>query len=186
MRDVSTMAAVVAACALLVCAAPAAADLLRCKGPDGKTIYTDDKSLCPGSEPFEPKGEIQGESPAPAARETAEDPLESRRRRAEERQRAYEAEEAEARVWREKKSDLQASLEKATERRVYYEQFLTLCNRGGMVVARDDAGIKRRVKCTTIREQHASLEQEEQRIQDEIAGLPEACRRAGCQPGWIR
>ena len=44
---------------LLALSAPAAADLLRCKNAEGKTIYTDKPELCPGAEPFEPKGEIQ-------------------------------------------------------------------------------------------------------------------------------
>ena len=44
---------------LLVFAAPAAADLLRCKGPDGKVIYTDKADVCPGADPFEPTGVIQ-------------------------------------------------------------------------------------------------------------------------------
>lgn len=184
MRNVSTKLFAGAACALL-CATPGAAELLRCKGPEGKTIYTDDRSLCPGARPFEPKGEVQTDASSPAAR-SGEDPLSIRRRRAEQRQRAFEAEQAEARVWRDRKRELQSALEKTRERRDYYENFLTWCNRGGMVMTRNDAGIKQRVKCSKLREDHASLELEEQRLEEELTGLPEACRRAGCKPGWIR
>ena len=192
MRGFSTLAlacASGAACALLFLAGPARADLLRCVGPGGKMIYTDDKSVCPGAKPFEPKGEIQIQtrtSPAAAEGETAEDAFASRRRRAEQRRRAAEIEESEAQSWRDKKSDLEKSLEKTHERRLYFEKFLTLCNRGGSVITRDESGIKRTVKCSSIRKQHASLSKDEDRTKSKLDGLPEACRRAGCQPGWIR
>src|SRR5262249_55720142 len=34
------------------------AELFRCKGPDGKTIFTDQKSTCPGAEASEPAGVV--------------------------------------------------------------------------------------------------------------------------------
>ena len=38
--------------------ASARAELFRCTGPDGKTIFTDQKQNCPGAEPSEPTGVV--------------------------------------------------------------------------------------------------------------------------------
>ena len=86
----------------LAVAAPAAGQLLRCKDAEGKTIYTDKPELCPGAEPFEPKGEIQTPveaAPTPAARTGTSDRLE----RARQRERQAAAEEGEALRWKQKK-----------------------------------------------------------------------------------
>ena len=54
-----------AALAIGLGAAPAQAELFRCTGPDGKTIFTDKKDACPGAEPFEPSvpGDHVGRTP---------------------------------------------------------------------------------------------------------------------------
>lgn len=44
-------AALCAVVGLVGLAATAHAGLLRCMGPDGKMIYTDNKALCPEAEP---------------------------------------------------------------------------------------------------------------------------------------
>jgi hypothetical protein len=169
-------------------AASAQADLLRCKGPDGRTIYTDKKALCPGAEPFEPSAELQqapgAESPDGAA---APAPFDERRDRAAARKRAAEAEEGEARRWRLKKEKGEDALEALTRRRAELDDFVTWCNRGGSVVTRDDAGIKRSVSCATIRKQYAEIDGEEAKLRGYLTrGLSEECRKAGCLPGWIR
>jgi hypothetical protein len=59
----------VLAAALLVLTVPgdARGDLLRCPGPDGNVIFTDDPSVCPGAEPFEPSGTVHSVKPVPPA-----------------------------------------------------------------------------------------------------------------------
>lgn len=176
--------------ALAAVAPPARADLLRCIGPDGKMIYTDNKALCPEAEPFEPKGELQrdesslerGERPA----SPGPDALDARLQRARQRQAAFEAEQGEAERWRRKKEKLEQDVENLRQKREYLEKFITNCNRGGLVYARDDAGIKRTVKCTEIKSQYAALGAEEEAAYAALAALPEECRKAGCLPGWLR
>ena len=50
-----------ATCSLLALAwvSVAHADLYRCELADGKVVYTDNTSKCPGTEPHEPRGAIQ-------------------------------------------------------------------------------------------------------------------------------
>ena len=167
-------------------------ELLRCIGPDGKMIYTDNKALCPEAKPFEPKGELIAPSgvgssearavaPSPAGNSLAE-----RRRRAEARQAAFEAEESEAKRWKSKQEKLQADVDALAKKRAQLERFITNCNRGGLVWSRDDAGIKRKVKCSKIKEEYASLGAAEERASAALAALPEECRKAGCLPGWLR
>jgi hypothetical protein len=162
------------------------AELLRCKGPDGRTIYTDDKARCPGSKPFEPDAAVHKADPrnTPAASRA---PLGDRRDRAEARRRAAEAEAGEARRWRQKKEQSEDALRALGERRVELHQFVAWCNRGGSVVTRDDAGIKQNVPCNQIRAEHAALDDEERKVRAYLdSGLAEECRRAGCLPGWLR
>ena len=162
------------------------AELFRCKAADGRMIYTDSKALCPGEEPFEPKGELQvapGTDAAPAAQEHS---LAARRARAEARDRAARAEEGEAKRWRDTKAQREGALAEVVRQREKLAEFVTSCNRGGYVVTRDDAGIKRRVSCKKIRADYATLEEFETKARAELAALPEECRRAGCLPGWLR
>jgi hypothetical protein len=167
---------------------PAAADLLRCVGPDGKVIYTDNKAVCPEAEPFEPDAELQKEDTAARAGQTpaAADPLAERLRRARQRQAAAEAEEGEAERWQQKKTKLEEEIEKLRQKREHLERFITNCNRGGLTYARDDAGIKRTLKCSDIKAQYANLGAEEEAAHAALAALPEECRKAGCLPGWLR
>lgn len=168
-------------------ATSAQAELLRCKGPDGRTIYTDDKSRCPGADPFEPEGEVQRtESTAPDAA-ASRAPLDDRVERARARQRAAQAEEGEARRWRQKRDEAQQQLEHLARRRLELDEFVTWCNRGGSVVTRDVSGIKRNVPCDDIRAEFEQLDAQEGELRAYLqSGLAEECRKAGCLPGWIR
>jgi hypothetical protein len=179
--------------ALALGALGARADLLRCVGPDGKVIYTDKKELCPEAKPFEPKGELQreestaeGSRPDSSPATSGDDALAARMRRAQQRQAAFEAQQAEADRWRQKKKKLEDDLEKLRQKREYLEKFITNCNRGGLTYHRDDAGIKRTLKCDDIKSQYASLGDEEEKAQAALDALPEECRKAGCLPGWLR
>jgi hypothetical protein len=182
-RDRLAWLALGAAVTVLWPGAAPRADLLRCKGPDGKTIYTDNKALCPEAKPFEPAGAIQ---PGPPAANESGDPLADRQQRAADRQRQAETEAGEAARWRDRNRQLSEALAGIQERRSYLASFLAMCNRGGSVITRDAAGIKRPVPCKDIRAEYASLADEEARAQAALDELPEECRRAGCLPGWIR
>ena len=41
---------------VVVASGSAAGELLRCKGPEGETVFTDPQSVCPEAELFVPKG----------------------------------------------------------------------------------------------------------------------------------
>lgn len=180
--------ALLAAGLVLAAAAPAAADLLRCQGPDGRTIFTDDASRCPGAKPFEPRATLQpapGATPADADGAEAEPPASAGAGAA--RDLAADAERAEAQRWAQKKQAAEAEREQVVARRDYLRGFVAHCNRGGEVTTRDEAGIKHTVSCDALRADFAALEAREAELRDYLqGGLAEECRRAGCLPGWIR
>lgn len=161
----------------------ARADLLRCEGPDGRTIYTDDAAVCPGAEPFEPSGAVQSVEPvAPAAagRQRRLDAIERRRL-------TDQAEAGEKERWQLKKRAKEEELQVIALRREELLSLVTWCNRGGRVVTYDDAGIKRAARCSDVKKELKALEQQEASIRDYLKHtLAEECRRAGCLPGWIR
>jgi hypothetical protein len=163
--------------ALTLTGSAARAELFRCVGPDGKTIFTDQKHTCPGAEPTEPSGvvhraETPESPPAPAApsREPAPD------------------ETSEAAQWKQKKRDAELHLEQVSSRRDAIDDFANNCYRAGYkVVTRNEAGIKERVNCSVLKRQLQELETEEAAAREYLAnGLAEECRRAGCLPGWVR
>jgi hypothetical protein len=180
--------ALLAGCALAFLASSVDAELLHCQGPDGKWVYTDDKSVCPKAKPFEPRGSVQsggsGGSSAPAS--VQEGATADRLQQMKARRMAAEAQEAEAGRWRDKKSQLEQAIQDIADRRTYLEKFVTLCNRGGLVYARDASGIKKRIKCSRIEGEYASLDDDAKQAQTNLERLSEDCRRAGCLPGWIR
>ena len=169
-------------------AASAQADLLRCNGADGRTIYTDSKVRCPGADAFEPSGQLlRAPGPETPAGAASRAPSEDRRDRARARKRAAEVEEGEARRWRRKKQAGEETLERLAQRHAELDDFVTWCNRGGSVITRDDAGIKRKVSCKSIRTEYAAIDEREAEVRTYLeSGLAEECRKAGCLPGWIR
>jgi hypothetical protein len=169
----------------LVLAGPAAAELLRCKAADGRMIYTDNPTLCPGAKPFEPKGEVQtAPSATPTPRQTA--PA-SRLQRARARKRSDEAQEGEALRWKQRKVAKEQELETIQARREQIREYVTWCNRGNSVTTRDKSGIKRTVPCSEIRKEFGVLDEREASVRHYLESeLPEECRRAGCLPGWLR
>ena len=163
----------------LVVSGPAQGELYRCVGPDGRAVFTDQKSACPGAESYEPSGRItntdtppRAATPAARSRALAADP-------GEEEQRAAH--------WRQKKLDAEQVIENVVAKRASLKPFVSHCNRGGYITARDDAGIKRRVNCSQLKQEFAALDDEEAKARDYLEnGLPEECRKSGCLPGWIR
>jgi hypothetical protein len=162
------------------------AELFRCTGPDGKTVFTDDKSVCPQSEQYRPKGEVQrgGARPASASEDGETSPRQTRALR---RDQALSAEAGEAARWQQLKAGKENELQEVTAQRNRLAQYVAFCNRGGSVIRHDDAGIAQGVKCDELSTRLAELDGEQSRLREYLAsGLEEECRRAGCEPGWIR
>ncbi|HEY5657352.1 MAG TPA: hypothetical protein VIY27_06145, partial [Myxococcota bacterium] len=151
----------------------ARADLLRCKGPDGRTIYTDDAAVCPGAEPFEPAGSLQNVEPvAPAAKGRQQ------RLDAVERQRLKDqAEAGEIERWQLKKRAKEEELQSIAQRREELLDLVTWCNRGGRVVTYDEAGIKKAVRCSDVKKELKALDQQEASVRHYLQyELAEECR----------
>jgi Domain of unknown function (DUF4124) len=182
MRFATPVLTVLLALALPVTAARA--ELFRCTGPDGKTIFTDSKHTCPGAEPSEPAGVVHraetpeshdaadpaGVAPAALSREPGTPDADS-----------------EAAQWKQKKRDAESAIEQIQERRAWMKPYVGHCNRGSWVTTRDDAGIQQVVNCSVLKREFNALETQEAAARDYLTnGLPEECRRAGCLPGWLR
>jgi hypothetical protein len=165
---------------VLLVAAPARAELYKCQGPDGKTLFTSDRTRCPGASQHEPKGRVQrtrapaapratprGGNP-PAAAEGSDDA-------------------AEAQVWRNKREKAKAELRRTEDRLALLREVAGWCNRGHEVWAEDADGLRRDVDCEDVDAQAKALRGEQKRLEAYLdEGLEEECRRAGCLPGWIR
>jgi hypothetical protein len=166
--------------------ASVAGELFRCRGADGKIVYTDDKSVCPDAKPFEPSGQVS--RPSPTAPPTRSGPSVSRARPTSIAKRdAAAIEQAEAERWRGKRVAKEAELAALARRREGLSSSVAVCNRRGRVVTFDDAGIKQEMSCKEVQRRFAKLDDEEAEIREYLAtGLADECRRAGCLPGWIR
>jgi hypothetical protein len=167
-----------AAAAALIVATGAAAELRRCLGPDGKIIFTDDESRCPGTEPIEAPDSIQrvdSQASRPAARGRRDHKLDQ------------QVADAEAERWRQKRLAKEDELRQVASRRDALRAYVSHCNRGGYVLTQDASGIKRKASCTSIRAEFKALDDREASIRGYLANdLQDECRRAGCLPGWIR
>jgi hypothetical protein len=157
----------------------AQAELYKCRGPDGKTLFTSDRSQCPGAEAHEPSGSLQRTGAAPAAR-----PATSARPGA--RPAALD-DEAEAAAWRAKRLRAEAALRDAEAQLARLHEVAGWCNRGHAVYAEDADGLRRGVDCDEVDATERELRREQERLQAYLdEGLEEECRRAGCLPGWLR
>jgi len=162
--------------------APASAELYRCTGPDGRTIYTDNRATCPGAEEHEPQGKVQTLSseensqpaaPTPTTRGSSVRDLESER--------------AQKEHWQQKKRMKEEELRQLQERRAQLAKYVTGCNRGMEIISKDETGIKYRVSCEKIRKEYQDTEDLQEPIREYLdTGLEQECRQAGCLPGWIR
>ena len=172
-------AACLLAAALLV-PANARAELYKCRGPDGRTLFTSDRSQCPGAEKHEPSGKLQRaeRSPAPSPR--------SATGRAAARIGASD-DEVNAETWRAKRLQAEAELARADARLAKAHQAAGWCNRGGVVYAEDEDGLRRTVDCDDIEAKERDLRRDRERLSAYLEeGLEEECRREGCLPGWLR
>ena len=165
----------------LALSAGAHAETYQCQGPDGKTLFTSDRSLCPGAALHESRGQLQRASGGPELPPAR--PRESAESRA---RRAFEGD-AEAGAWRGKRASAEAELGQARARLEALHQVAGWCNRGHEVWATDADGLRHGVDCEELKAQQKALRREERRLEAYLAeGLEEECRRAGCLPGWIR
>jgi hypothetical protein len=160
------------------------AELFRCKGPDGKPIFTDQKHTCPGADPSEPAGIVhRAPTPEVVPRDANAPPSAIAAPDAPVTDEAVDA----AAQWKQKKLDAEQKVEQIRARRDWIKNYVSFCNRGAYVTTRDDAGIKQVVNCSELHRELHSLETQEAAARDYLAtGLPEECRRAGCLPGWLR
>ena len=163
----------------------AAADLLRCQGPDGRVVYTDDRSVCPESQPYQPSATVQQEVSPPTSLDPAA--ADAHRSRIPEHAREDQADSAQAAVWRQRKMDKEDELRRATSEYDYLKSYVAFCNRGNYVFTEDDSGIKTQISCRDLGARLAALDTRVQGLHDYIdRELPDECRRAGCLPGWLR
>jgi hypothetical protein len=161
---------------------PAHAEMFRCRAPDGSTIYTSDRSKCPRAEPHRSSGRIQrssggGERQLRPKRATRSSPA----------RRAAIDEEAEAQVWRAKRVNAKAELQRAKQKLANAHEVAGWCNRGHEVWTTDQDGLRHGVDCNEVKREEQRLRTLTEGIENYLAeGLEEECRRAGCLPGWIR
>jgi hypothetical protein len=157
------------------------ADLYRCPGADGGTVFTDNPGACPGAREHQPSAVIQKVPSAPPAR-AARRPATAGRAAMQQ-----QAEADRARAWRQKKTQKEQELRALTSRRDDLLEYVSWCNRGGELIRRDPSGLNRKVSCGQVRGELGSLETQMATVQAYLdEGLEEECRRAGCLPGWIR
>jgi len=177
-----TFVIVIVAVASLVIGLAAAAELRRCVGADGRIVFTDSESRCPGTEPITAPDSVQRVDPAARKPRPA-----SRSRVRRDPKLDQQAEAAEAERWRQKKALKEDELRHLISRRESLREYVGHCNRGGYVIARDASGIKHKVNCSALRAEFSSLDDREASIRAYLeSGLADECRQAGCLPGWIR
>jgi len=178
-------------CALLwlLVPSPVGAEIFKCTGADGKTVYTSDPTVCPGAKPHELKTEMQTVVPSSRASRPAAV------RTAAEKEAAGEAgngakggvPDGLMEMWRRKRPEAEAKLAELKDRAKYLHAVIGGCNRGSTWYAKDEAGLKRYVSCDELKRRGLRIGQELAKLEAYLAGgLEDECRRAGCLPGWIR
>jgi hypothetical protein len=164
-------------CALGLLAPAAGAGIYKCTSADGSVHYTSDASHCESAEPQVLKRDLQrvltddtsrGAGMRPAARRPAGgDGLEA--------------------MWRSKRPKAEQDLAELEKKLARMKNVVRSCNRGGEWYRTSESGIREHVSCDELHAQYAELQQEHQKLVEYLAdGLEDECRRAGCQPGWIR
>lgn len=163
-------------------AGSADAEIYKCVGPDGKTFFTSDRTACKGAQPHVLKKKVQnvlddrsspvrrnGGPPArPAPRAASPgDGLES--------------------MWRRKRPAAEEELRQLGQQLQNMNSVIRSCNRGGEWYQTEESGIRKHIPCEELRERQAKLGQRQADLTEYLKnGLEDECRRAGCQPGWVR
>lgn len=155
------------------------AEIYKCAGPDGRIIFTGDRSQCPGAEAHVPKVQIQRTQPQKRSSRPA--------RRAPRRAAALLDDDAQAATWRQKRARSEARLAQVQSQVGDTRRAVKWCNQGRDLYVTDDTGIRRGYSCDKVRAEAEQLERELVELTAYLGGgLEEECRRAGCLPGWIR
>jgi hypothetical protein len=180
----------------LLSSSGAAAEIFKCKGADGRTLYTSDRSACPGARPHELKAEMQSVAPAPGeGRATAARAARGTRGAASVGGASREATSGSGsgvadgmiEMWRRKRPEAEAKLAFLKKRAEYMRSVVVGCNRGATWYAKDDAGLNQHVSCEELGRLAEEVSKEITELEAYLSGgLEEECRRAGCLPGWIR
>ena len=171
----------------LALAAPAAADLYKCEGPGGRTLYTSDRSQCPGAPVHEPQGSVQDGGGGGASAQPR-DRARATRRAMPAAQRAAN-EEAQARAWRQRKLESERSLREVRGRIQYVQNAVRACNRGIELYTEDTAtGLRSEYSCKAVKAEFAELQAEEERLAAYVAGgwKKSVGARAACRVGFAR
>jgi Domain of unknown function (DUF4124) len=181
-----------AALALLLAAfalagSPAAAEIYRCTGADGKTLFTADAAACPGAQRHAPTREVQRVGPAQGAEADAAEEAGSPAAPGRAAEPVAETEDAQAAMWRRKRTDAEAELGEIERSYEELEEIITWCNRGGDLIVEDRVGLREDYSCDEAREAYETATGRRKELKRYLAGgLEDECRRAGCLPGWIR
>ena len=178
MREGFARALLLAAILALAASEAGQAEIYKCTGADGKTLFTSDRSQCPDAPRHQPSGRIEK---VPAQPRSSYRRSPARLRRAAGNVAGNEA------LWRGKKLRAEAELQGIEGRLEYMRQAVGWCNRGRALYAEDEMGIRRSYDCQDVHNEHEQLKARMTGLRlylDE--GLEEECRRAGCLPGWIR
>lgn len=163
-------------------APPAAAGLFRCELPDGRVVYTDDSSKCPGSPPHEPSGSVQTVPSVPAPAAAGVVPPEPGAAALDE-----EVGEAAETHWRSLKRRKEEELRRVERGHEDLARFVAHCNRGGALFTQDTAGLKHGVSCDEVRSESEKLEARARELRAYLDdGIYQECRQSGCLPGWLR
>jgi hypothetical protein len=177
--------------ALVFVAAPAAAEIFACTGPNGEKFFTSDKGACPRAERHAPSRDVQrmqDGSPAPAPGGDAAAPAGAQPAPAAPRaEEAPSGEEAQAAVWRRKRADAEQELRDLERNFDEYQEIVKWCNRGGDLYLEDKVGVRKDYDCDDAQESYEKISKRVGELRTYLAGgLEDECRRAGCLPGWIR
>ena len=179
MRGVERGSLLLAAVLALGAWEPARAEIYKCVGADGETLFTSDPSQCPGAERHEPTGRIE-KVPTPSRSSVRRPPARPRGH-------GIESAAGNEALWRGKKLRAEAELRDLEGRLEYVRRAVLWCNRGHALFAEDETGIRRGYDCRDVQNEYEETKARRAGLRlylDE--GLEEECRRAGCLPGWIR
>ncbi len=153
-----------------------AGGIYKCTGPDGSTRYTSDRSHCPNAEKQVLKKEVQRigsdrarrrPAPRPASVRGGGDGLEA--------------------MWKRKRPQAERDLRQAEKELTRMRNVIKSCNRGGEWYRTDESGIRQHIPCDELRKKLAEAQQRHDQLVHYLAeGLEDECRRASCQPGWVR
>jgi hypothetical protein len=163
----------------LAAGSPGRAEIYKCVGADGKTLFTSDRSQCPSAVRHQPAGRLE-KLPARSRPSVRGAPARLRGR-------GLGSVAGNEALWRGKKLRAEAELQDLEGRLEYMRRAVGWCNRGHSLYAEDDTGIRRSYSCRDVHNEHEQLKARLAGLRlylDE--GLEEECRRAGCLPGWIR